>query len=45
VLTKSALIPPDRGNGTAIGKTIQVRLMPVHDDQYPEDRKSDSFAE
>jgi hypothetical protein len=34
----------DDCNRTASGKTIQVCLMPVRYDQYPEDQESDRFA-
>jgi hypothetical protein len=35
----------DYRNDTAIGKTIQLCLMPVHYDQYPEDQEADRFAD
>ena len=35
----------DDCNGTATGKTNQVCLMPVHNNQYPEDRESDHFTD
>jgi hypothetical protein len=35
----------DHYKGTATGETVQVRLMLVHDHQYPEDREADSFAD
>jgi len=30
---------------TASAETIQICLMPVHDDQYPKYREADRFAE
>ena len=34
----------DDCNGAATRKTVQVSLMPVHYDQYPQDREADRFA-
>jgi len=34
----------DHCNGTATAKTVQVCLMPVYDDQYPNDQEADCFA-
>jgi hypothetical protein len=45
VPTKKAPIAADHRNGTATGKAIQVCLMSVRYDQYPEDREADSFTE
>jgi len=30
---------------TAAGETVQLRLMPVHYDQYPKDQEAHRFAE
>jgi hypothetical protein len=35
----------DYCDGTAAGKAVQLCLMPVHYDQYPEDREAYSFAD
>jgi len=35
----------DHRKRAAAGKTIQVCLMPVNDDQYPKDREADGFAD
>jgi hypothetical protein len=35
----------DYRNGTAIGETIQICLIPVHYDQYPKGREADHFAD
>ena len=35
----------DDCNGAATRKTLQVGLMPVHYNQYPQDREADRFAD
>ena len=40
---KNSADAADHRNVTATGKTVQVCLMPVHDDQYPKDRETDDF--
>ena len=41
---KNSADAADYCNGTATGETIQVCLIPVHYDQYPEDRETDGLA-
>jgi hypothetical protein len=35
----------DHRNGTATGETVQLRLMPVDEDQHPKDPEADSQAD